>query len=123
MLQASGRLTASKATMLAPTQPIGLCTAAVAILLSASSSNARSPVSLPRSLLAAGTPDCGSAYQPCCAWGESCSDAALSCIAREGGATCEPCGTPFSQPCPQTPYCSATELIPTTRVSASLSCT
>ena len=77
----------------------------------------RAASSLPRSLLASGSPDCGLAFQPCCAWGDSCSDPSLTCIAREGGPLCEPCGTPFSQPCPTAPYCEVDGLIPTTRAS------
>jgi hypothetical protein len=60
------------------------------------------------------TPDCGLAFQPCCPGEESCLNEEFSCIAREPIARCEPCGTPFAQPCPQAPYCEATELIPTT---------
>jgi hypothetical protein len=64
------------------------------------------------------TPDCGLAFQPCCPGEESCLDEEFSCIAREPIARCEPCGTPFSQPCPQAPYCEASELIPTTSTAS-----
>jgi hypothetical protein len=87
-------------------------TRALALLLLTASSNAH--ITLPRSLLTSGSADCGLAYQPCCSWGESCQNS-LACIEREGGPRCEPCGTPFSQPCPQSPYCETLELIPTTR--------
>lgn len=60
------------------------------------------------------TPDCGLAFQPCCSGEQACLDEEFTCIAREPVARCEPCGTPFSQPCPQSPYCEASELIPTT---------
>lgn len=60
------------------------------------------------------TPDCGLAFQPCCPGESSCMDDTLSCIARAPAARCEPCGTPFAQPCPQSPFCEAEELIPTT---------
>lgn len=60
------------------------------------------------------TADCGLGFQPCCPGDQSCLDAEFTCIAREPVARCEPCGTPFAQPCPQSPYCEATELIPTT---------
>lgn len=87
---------------------------ALAALVLAGSSYAQVAVpSLPRSLLQA--PDCGLAFQPCCPWGPTCEDDALTCIAREGGPRCEPCGAPFAQPCPQVPYCDEGQLIPTTR--------
>lgn len=60
-------------------------------------------------------PDCGRAFQPCCSSGEVCTDPGLSCIARQPQARCEPCGSPFAQPCPISPYCEAIGLIPTTR--------
>ena len=60
------------------------------------------------------TADCGLGFQPCCPGEQSCLDAEFTCIAREPVARCEPCGTPFAQPCPQSPYCEASELIPTT---------
>lgn len=67
-----------------------------------------------RQLQEAVTPDCGLGFQPCCAGEQSCLEDQFTCIAREPVARCEPCGTPFAQPCPQSPYCEATELIPTT---------
>jgi hypothetical protein len=70
--------------------------------------------------LRAGSPDCGGAYQPCCAWGESCSQDGLNCVARDPEPICEPCGTPFAQPCPTDPYCEEEGLIPTTRETCSL---
>lgn len=58
-------------------------------------------------------PDCGGAFQPCCAGIESCRED-LSCIDRGGaGIVCEPCGDPFSQPCPSGQYCSSAQLVPT----------
>eukprot|EP00892_Ulva_mutabilis_P007633 jgi/Ulvmu1/5241/UM022_0034.1 len=61
------------------------------------------------------TPDCGRAFQPCCTSGNVCTDPDLSCIAREPQPRCEPCGAPFAQPCPTSPYCEERGLIPTTR--------
>lgn len=67
-----------------------------------------------RSLGQVAVPDCGKAFQPCCASGDVCEDPGLSCIAREPLPRCEPCGTPFAQPCPRSPYCELDGLIPTT---------
>ena len=61
----------------------------------------------------AAQPDCGGAFQPCCAGIESCRTG-LSCIDRgAAGVICEPCGDPFSQPCPSGQYCSSSQLVPT----------
>lgn len=58
-------------------------------------------------------PDCGRAFQPCCTGAESCVEG-FSCIDRgAAGIICEPCGDPFSQPCPMAPYCSSSQLVPT----------
>jgi hypothetical protein len=99
-----------------------LCTVAMYIACAGAAQLATSGHILPllgashsmRHLVQTVTPDCGLAYQPCCPGAESCMEDSLSCIARDPSARCEPCGTPFAQPCPQYPFCEATELIPTT---------
>lgn len=57
--------------------------------------------------------DCGGAYQPCCNSLDLCGPQ-LSCVDRSAnGVLCEPCGAPFSIPCPVQPFCDAAGLIPT----------
>lgn len=73
-----------------------------------------------RSLGQTVVPDCGRAFQPCCSVGDVCTDPGLSCIGREPQPRCEPCGAPFAQPCPISPYCEAGGLIPTTRAISEL---
>lgn len=92
--------------------------AIAAVLLSGVSAKGLS--GLPRGLLQRNVVDCGMAYQPCCQSGDTCAEVGLTCLARQGGTRCEPCGTPFSQPCPDTPYCGEEALIPTTRAQTAL---